>query len=62
MCISSYKHSWIVVAGIIIKAYVSEDYDNYTVIKYIKLGLCLKHVGFLVYSIICFYWFPHNVV
>ena len=41
MCIASYKHSWIVVGGITIIAYISEDYDNYTVIKYmyIKLGL-----------------------
>ena len=31
LCIPSYKHSWIVVAGIIIKAYISEDVNTISV-------------------------------
>ena len=49
----SYKHSFIFVAGIIIEAYISEDYDNYTIINNMleTSGIqCLKHNLFFLVS------------
>ena len=49
----SYKHSFIFVAGIIIEAYISEDYDNYTIINNMleTCGIqCLKHNLFFLVS------------